>query len=447
MITYGEYRNMMDRLEDTYNNHGHHPIRTYTSYVDPEGEIWRNEYFNLRNSNLSHEDAIRQIESRIDVLEGRPDRWANVNPDPSPTNPVGDLSIDGIHIIENGKIWKARGIVGFTAFKDWLDDRDHLFRYRDYILGKGTINSICFFLMWKNKDFSPVHYGSRFYDGYPKFLEWWKVQGIHPLPIYFCDQQDGSSIQLSRAEQDEHFRLVSQYHELSEYVNEDWQNGQIAHRFDPRPLASRSAFEDNNTFTQPGDLMAWTSQAFARKWDWMREGKNLLETCRLGLKNGEHTNKPAIAREPPAGVFEVNKSDWSRSADVQAFQEFHATCELMGSGSYIHGDDSNLQSCTPPGPNADRCVDGILEMWNAGIPPDADSFHYTRGGLSDCPTDYKDRYNDGGQEIDSSGALREFYQINGDWAYGMVIQPGRDWELRSDWTLRFQHGPFIVLSK
>jgi hypothetical protein len=74
--TYIELRNLEHRLEDTYQHHGHHPKLTRETHVNPAGEIWREHYFARRAGGMNHEQAMRSIESQIDVIEGRPDRWA-----------------------------------------------------------------------------------------------------------------------------------------------------------------------------------------------------------------------------------------------------------------------------------------------------------------------------------------------------------------------------------
>ena len=77
VVRYDEWRNMEMRLEDTYCNHGGHPPRQITTHVNAEGEVWRQHYAERRNpGDMTHEQAIRSIESEIDVIEGRPDRWA-----------------------------------------------------------------------------------------------------------------------------------------------------------------------------------------------------------------------------------------------------------------------------------------------------------------------------------------------------------------------------------
>ena len=103
VITYDELRNMEMRLEDTYKNHGGHPPQTYTIHVNQEGFVWRKHYWDRRAAGMSHEQAIRSVESDIDVIEGRPDRWAPTPPQPvAPGTIQGPLGIDGRHFTVPG---------------------------------------------------------------------------------------------------------------------------------------------------------------------------------------------------------------------------------------------------------------------------------------------------------------------------------------------------------
>ena len=98
VIEYAELRNMEMRLEDTYKNHGGHPPTTYTIHVNPEGFVWREHYWTRRKAGMSHEAAIRSIESDIDKIEGRPDRWAPAPPQPGVAGPIaGPLVVEGRH--------------------------------------------------------------------------------------------------------------------------------------------------------------------------------------------------------------------------------------------------------------------------------------------------------------------------------------------------------------
>jgi hypothetical protein len=98
VIEFAELRNMEMRLEDTYCNHGKHPPVTYTIHVNQEGFVWRQHYWDRRKAGMSHEQAIRSVESDIDTIEGRPDRWATPPPEQGVAGPIaGPLGVDGRH--------------------------------------------------------------------------------------------------------------------------------------------------------------------------------------------------------------------------------------------------------------------------------------------------------------------------------------------------------------
>jgi hypothetical protein len=85
-VTFVELIDTETRLEHTYRSFGLHEPRQVETHVDPIGwELWRREYLARRGEGLGHEAAIRHVESRIDVIEGRPDRWAPASPAPTPS--------------------------------------------------------------------------------------------------------------------------------------------------------------------------------------------------------------------------------------------------------------------------------------------------------------------------------------------------------------------------
>lgn len=444
------------RMEQEYSHQ--HPLREVGifdkakrfTYTDDGVETWYAELDAREARGESYEQAEAWILHRIRELETRPQEPGGTDPHPGPgpapgPSPLGQLEIAGVNFIEDGHIWKMRGIVAFTAFQDWLDGRrDQLDTFAAWTRRQHG-NTWRIFCQWRVTNFDPRAYGDAFYDGVANCRAWMLSQGIRPLPVFFCDQASGPIV-MSAAEQDRHFDRLAQIFEtdLKTFVNEDWQNGGLAHRFRVLPLASRSAYQDGAAPTEPGTLMGWTEQQFARKWDWARGGKNVYETARSGLGNiAAATGKPASGPEPPLGINEADIA-WSRTTDARATADFMGTLELMGAGGCLHGDRSNLQSCLVPGPRAQACADAVTAMWTAGLPADAcANGQYTRGGLGDCPLQHSDRFDDGGREIDAAGALRTFFLIQGGRATGIVIQPGRDWQPRGDhgWTVAGQRGP------
>lgn len=127
-VGYLELRDLEARLEDTYRNHGGHPALTRVTHVNPEGEIWREHYF-TRRQKMAHEPAIRSIESQIDTIEGRPDRWASVAPPPRPGPLPGNmvprlqgLRVDGRYWVDDHGPQAPLGISMLYA----LDGRDYL---------------------------------------------------------------------------------------------------------------------------------------------------------------------------------------------------------------------------------------------------------------------------------------------------------------------------------
>lgn len=380
----------------------------------------------------THQDILLDIQGKP-LVDGGPGGATGgvvppVDPPVDPPAPAGVLLLRaaGLEMWEGDHLYKLQAVDAFNAFQLWLDG--DIGRLEDYATWSRAIgaNAWVFFCMWKVTNFDPRRYGARFYDEFPKFQEWQLAQALRPFAVRFCDQDESSPIRMSTTEQDQHFgQLVFLPESLDEYVNEDWKNGGIAHRFpNVSTLSSRSAYQDGKHPDEPGALMDFTTQQFARKWDWARGSKNLLETSRLGLEGDDPypaTDLWAVGREPPVGIFEQNV-DYSRSTDPRKFADFHLGCHLMAGGSCLHGDKSNLQTCTIPGPVAQRCAEAVRDVWRLPIPPEAASRgQYSRGGLDTAPLEHSDRYDSGGREIDPAGTLRDFWMILGDVAHGLLV--------------------------
>jgi hypothetical protein len=412
------------RMEQEYQHQ--HPLRQVSTYTDDAVDIWWDELLVRLARGESYDDAERWILHRIREIEGRPQEPGDPNPGPGPGPDPGPsivrpLHRDGVQLLDDrGLPFKVRGVDAFTAVQLWLDgQRDQLETYARWARSIGA-NTWCFFTQWRVTTFDPRAYGNVvYYPGIYEFRAWLVSQGFQPLPVFFCDQQDGSPIQMSRGEREIHFDTLNEIFnpDLKEYVNEDWQNGGIAHTFREIELASRSAIQDGAAPDAPGRLMSWVSLNGQRKAEWPRTSKDAYE-------RQQETLRPAIFREPPVGIFETT-IPWSRSNNVRDFADFHAMAELCSSGSVLHGDKSNLQTCTVPGPRAQDCAEAVAEVWDAGLSKDAAAFgRYTRGGLGDCPLQHEDRYDEDGRDVNPRGTLRTFAFIEGDRATAVLVQPG-----------------------
>jgi hypothetical protein len=327
----------------------------------------------------------------------------------------------------------------------WLDgERGQLDDFAGWMRELGA-NAWLFFCMWTVTGFDPRRYGARYYDEFPRFMEWQEGNGFRPYPTAFCDQIPNdpkrSTIYMSDAEQDAHFNNLRQHvvGRVLRYMNEAYQNGVSLCRRLPRidgALCVRGQYSDDDTIESVGTVLDFSEKSFARKFQWARTAKDLEEIA-------DATKKPGVGGEPPLGIFEQT-IPWSRSDDPRGFADWHGTAELLGAGSFIHGDGSTVQACLRPGPRAQACANAISAMWSAGLPSDGLSAgRYTRGGLGDCPLRHSDRYDDGDRELDPSGALRTFAVIQGNRATAIVIEAGPGWRAEADhgWTITRQYGP------
>lgn len=363
--------------------------------------------------------------------------------------PILPLRIEGTRFkAAGGADFRFQGVAGFQAFQLWLDGaRGQLDDFAGWCRGQGA-NALAFFGMWTQTGFDPRRYGARYYDEYPRYCAWSNSVGLRPWTIVWCDQaaSRGSTIVMSRAEQDAHTAamrpLLAQVGEPFEWMNEGWQNGiDVVRRMSgvPGVLSARGQFEDNGSLDQAiasvGPVLDFSTKQFARKFQWTRTAKDLLEVS-------DATGKPAVGREPPLGIYE-RTIPWSRSDDPRGFADWHGVAHLLGNGSFIHGDPENLQHCRIPGPRAQACTESIAAMWREDLPTGG---AYTRGGPNaplPCPLVHVDRFDDGDRELNTAGALRTFARIADNRATCLVVQPGRDWTPRGDhgWRVVGQRGP------
>lgn len=383
-------------------------------------------------------------------------------PEPTPIPPAnfrGRLTIAGTTFRDkDGAIWKWHGVTAFTALQDWLaGNTAKLEAYATWTRQLGA-SVWRVFGMWTVTNFEPL--GQGYYAGLSQLADWLRQRGMYLQFVVFCDQVQGSRVLMTKPQRDQHvtdctIALAGHDNVLIELENEPWKNGDNARDYGQLAtlLSTRGAFQDGKSYTQAGSLLQWTTEhtprdsAFPQSGieckSWTRKGKNLLETARLGLGAiASPSGVPAISGEP-IGIFEESQPG-RRTNDPKAIADYFATVELYGAGGNLHGDMANLMTCTPPGPQAQACANAVRDVWTAGIAPDvASTGQYTRGGFDSFPMVHHDRYNDAGQEIDPSGALRSFGMIQGRQATCVIVQAGKDWTPKgvNGWTITHLGGP------
>jgi hypothetical protein len=397
----------------------------------------------------THENILHDI--RGEPLDGgRPGGRPGPPPPPVPPGDTARLTTVGTTFRRpDGSIWKWRGVTAFTALQDFLNGRD----LSSFAAWTRSIDASVWrsFGMWSLTNFDVRVDRDRYYRGLDDLLAWMSSHGLYLHFVAFTDQTSVSPIRLSESEQDEHLRRVIDVcrphpNVFLEVVNEDWNNGVIAARFPADwfrgVLSTRSAWLDGQNPSVAGSLLDWTTEHTPRGpgIEWTRKAKHLLETARQGLGDYPPTGKPAVSGEP-MGVAEVAQ-EGRRSNVPREFADYFAVIELFAAGGNIHGDGENLQRCNVPGPQSQACCEAVRDVWRAGIPTDAASDgQYTRGGLSDCPLEHRDRFVDGGE--DRGGSLRTFAMLLGSRATAVVVQPGDQWDARArnGWRIVDRRGP------
>jgi len=430
----------------------HDPTRAESVAIDTKSiGVWFTRYLQRYNElGGDHAGALGTI---VEALHNSDEAKAKRGDQPvSPVASVtGPLRIQGPDFIDpDGRIFKWRGVAGFAGFQRWLEgERGQLEDFAGWMQSIGA-NAWAFFCMWSVTAFDPRRY-PRYYDECPHFLEWLEAQGFRPWPVLACDQDPAraSGILMSRGELDAHKARLEPAlaGRTGELFNEPYQNGiDICRSWGPVPgaLIARGQYADDAAIDSVGTVLDFSTKSFARKFQWPRTAKDLFEIA-------DATGKPGVGREPPAGIYE-RTVPWSRSDDPRAFAAWHGAAELLGAGSFIHGDRENVQSCLKPGPRAQACVDAIAAIWASQLPANGLSAgRYTRGGLGDCPLQHRDRYDDGETLLDERGTMRTFGVIQGNEATCLAIMPGPGWRPEGDhgWTVVEQRGPFgeVVLAR
>lgn len=354
--------------------------------------------------------------------------------------PATRLTRVGANFLQDGRIWKWRGVTAFTALGDWLKgDRDKLEHYADETQRYG-VNLWRIFAMWVNTGLTPKG-NPQYYDGALAFFAWAKARGLYVQGTAFCDQVKDSPILLTRAEQDAHLRrFVDVARDAGnveiECSNEDWKNGDLAghyHRADFQGvLATRSANPDDQYPDVFGPFLDFTVHHPPRKLEWARGAKELVDTARLGVGGHPDPANPFHRFMPPTGLpaVDTERTRIAEGTTPSQHADAAALAELFGAGGNIHGGFSSfdpshatdLQNCVFT-ENARPFFEAIAEVWAAGITADAAaSGVYTRGGLNDCPIEHTDRYTESGEN--RRGALRSFFMKQGNKATGVVVDPG-----------------------
>lgn len=383
---------------------------------------------------------------------------------------VSPLIVQGVGILQAGKMWKCRSVTAFRAPElyardevGWVDD------YYRACLDLGA-NTVRWFAMWANTDYSPLTglFASSYYDDLEAALLHAKAAGLYVHLTAFCDQVPGSTVWIQtpsghhdEAGQAEHLIELIEMSKrtgnvLLEVSNEDWKNGNIAARFDKAAFAgtisTRSSWPETGPPTDPqscGSWLQWSTKHLERTYDWPRKGKVLYEIQYEGLGSYPPARIPAISGEPQR----IGEGTTPRQHADNA-----AVCEIMGAGGCLHGGfssfdsshDNDLQNCRMSGtPDAMAAAQAVGAVWKSTVLDmrAGTTEKLVRGTEYDdgpCPVHHRDRYNtDSPHNEPEKGANRTYFKIldNDQLACGLAVDPAPHWP---GYVLRADNGWRIV---
>jgi hypothetical protein len=380
---------------------------------------------------------------------------------PPRTTVVVPLTVHGVELHRpDGSIFKYRAVTAFRAPElyglgehTWLDD------YYGWCVGLGA-NTIRVFCMWWNTGYRPS--GAKYYEQLAAFLDHARARGLYVHLVAFCDQVEGSTVLLTRPQQDDHMARVLELTSVRDNVfleleNESWKNGETAYAdrypssmFSGR-LAMRSSWPEESPPADPslGGWLSMGTKHLDRGTEWTRKAKTLHEMQSEGLGAYPAAKIPSISGEPErigGGTTPRQHAD-------------NAACtELMGTGGCLHGGfssfdashDNDLQNCRATGSaNAMACAQAVSDVWKATVwdPRVGSTSHLTRGtehNDGECPTVHWDRYNEGSpHNHPNDGLCRSYYKLLNGVFYGLGVDPAPQWpgyETRNGWRIVAQGG-------
>jgi len=371
--------------------------------------------------------------------------------------PPVPLRRDGQHFIrsDNSAIHKYRGLTAFTALDDWLKGRqDKLIAYAAFTRAM-ALNTWRIFGVWNNVGLKPE--GS-YYNEAKALFRWMKEQGIYAHFVCLCDQVDGSSVRLPKAQQVDHLRRMIEIakdtgtvllEEFNEFEKNDGDG--VCGLLDPSSygavMGTRTWWGENANYLQAGSLLAFTNGHTDRGPEHARKAVQSYIVAREGYDyqrptsgRAPATNRPHILGEPR---WIAEGSTPRQHADYAALGTW-----LAGQGSLIHGTfhtltgrgDTDLQNCVAPeGGVALECCLAVRDVHLSGlIPADVAALgrfgHGTVDPLTnaptnpDCPLIHQDRVF---QDVwNDYGVLRTYYMEVGGRYYCVPVDPAPNWQPR-----------------
>lgn len=305
---------------------------------------------------------------------------------------------------ERQQIWEWKGCTDFCLLKQYLDGHDIGPVLDDRVaLGFNLVRVLG--MMTYIDRLVPTEIRN-YYDRLSAFadvLAEWKLRMEY---VALADVQTLLSFDAVGHAQQAADVLRSKWNVVYELVNEYGYNGGLPSVSKPTGLllsSHGSGGGDEDPALPPWDFLTFHP---GRSADWPRKMKASREYS-------DRFNKPCVSDEP-IGAAE-QEIPGKRSTSTNDFFDAGACAALQTAGATFHSDNGIQSQLFEP--TTRTCAAAFLAGMNS-IPPVAQTWKYTRGGLSECPVVHDDAL-----------AVRTFVQYTDQEAWGVAIQPKPKWRL------------------
>lgn len=354
---------------------------------------------------------------------------------------VSELSVNGMEFIANGVSIKMRAVTAFTIWQDFIaGELGKLSDFVGYFTAK-KFNAFRGFGDWGNTGFNPVHNQGN-YEKLAELDAWINDRGARLFLTCFTDQVDGSSVLMSKAEQDFHHAqcaeaLLKRKTSWREWVNEYRKNWKEPY---PIPLSRSvgagvvstiSTWYDGHDPQEQGQYLDYlTKHLGGFDEEWSRKSKVGHEAQRQGLGPYPAAGKPCVIGEKPRIAEGALPREYADSTALE---------EMLCSGGCLHGGfgpsrghDSDLQHCViPTNPDAIACVDAAASVFDIIDPHTAANGEYRNGP------------SNGVLEHDDNRTLRTYVMIEGSKATAVRVKgrkAGQPAVAVNDWRITDMRG-------
>jgi hypothetical protein len=384
-------------------------------------------------------------------------------PIPSPTPETGRVRVDDkVFRDAHGRIFQWRGATMFLLFRRFLNGENIGNSLEWMRRQRVNVARVIGMVAWDGFAFGPSD--TLLY--YTKLREFATELGAHGFKLEFVAFADAQIVMPSLNNQHEHLRRVFDAighldNVFIEVCNEPFKNGvdpSSVLRDQPRPACPvalgdyviEPVFVDGEWRGQLARADYVTMHTPRDADSWARKAKDLLE-----LRDGAGTGEPQSPRfdgvrcpvvdDEPMGAAEADRVNGrQRSANPSEHFWHHAVAAMFSAGSTIHFDEGLYGFPAPPNSDQQKCADAITLAWSL-VDPESQAWHYTRGGLADCPLVFD-------AHLFPEQTSRIYAKIGGNRAVAVAVHPATGWRpvAANGWRIVSAAGPqdsLVVLER